>query len=192
MPQWQQQDSQVSDSILGLARSAILDNLGSPHEEPGAESLPSILENKGASYVRLTIDGQLRGENGSPHCEHRLPQSIRQSAYRAAFSDSRFQPIKPDELDRLDVEVSLVTPLEPISANSVTELGDCIIPAIDGLHVVTEYGEFSLFPSYWASHSNTRMFITQLLRKAHIDPREWHDDYEWYKFQTLTFSKPHS
>ncbi len=191
MAHWQHQDDSVGDSILNLARSAILDNLGSDVDDFELDSLPSILENKGASYVRLSINGQLRGEFGSPLTHEHLSQSIRQCAYRAAFSDPKFQPLKANELPMLDVEVSLVTPLEAIDAHSVAELGDCIIPTIDGLHVATNYGDFSMFPDAWAAHSNTRMFITQLMRKAYIDPREWNDDYKWYKFQTLTFGEHH-
>jgi len=189
MQQWHQQNRELGDCVMQLARGAISSKLNNEVSTIGDDNVHEMLNSEGACFVRLRINGQLRGENGAPQSNQFLPKSIRQNAYQAAFNDPRFKPLKSQELDDLALEVSLVSPLEAIFANSVTELGDKITPMEDGLHVVTDYGSFSLFPDTWAAHANTRMFITQLMRKAHIDPNMWHDDYMWYRFQTLTFKE---
>ncbi len=71
----------------------------------------------GACFVTLhTSTGQLRGCIGTiiPHTT--LGKDIQKNAINAAFSDPRFRPLTAAELPDIDLEISVLTPMEDISS----------------------------------------------------------------------------
>ena len=69
---------------------------------------------KQGCFVTLKIDEKLRGCIGFPEPVFPLYKSIIESAKSAAFSDPRFLPLKKEELDEVEIEVSVLTKPELI------------------------------------------------------------------------------
>lgn len=73
-------------------------------------------------FVTWHLDGRLRGCIGTFKAQP-LERGVRDFADSAAFEDHRFRPITAKELPRLDVCVTLLGPLEPISDPMDWEIG---------------------------------------------------------------------
>ena len=104
-------DTQLGKVLLAQARQAIADALGLP--APAAPDHPQLAE-RGATFVTLTRDGELRGCIGAILPVEPLCRSVRNNAVSAAVRDPRFAPVRPEELAGLDIEVTVLSPLEPV------------------------------------------------------------------------------
>ncbi|HYE97416.1 MAG TPA: AmmeMemoRadiSam system protein A, partial [Planctomycetota bacterium] len=76
------------------------------------------LREKGAAFVTLRVDGQLRGCVGHVQAAEPLWTCVRDMAYAAA-NDERFPPLAPSDLPGLAVEISLLSPLVPLRPEDI-------------------------------------------------------------------------
>ena len=83
-------DTELGQVLLRRARAAIAEALGAHAEAPPGH--PRLAE-RGACFVTLTLDGQLRGCIGSLNAHRRLEVDVRENAVAAALIDSRFAPL---------------------------------------------------------------------------------------------------
>jgi len=149
--------------LARLARETIAEALGGPAcDQVGASGFDA----PGASFVTLTLGGKLRGCVGNPVPNASLAEGIINHARAAAFQDPRFAPLRREELSRLAVEVSLLSPLQPISCTDEEDLLRQLRPGVDGL-VLDLDGQRALFlPQVWAELTEPRAFLAALKRKA--------------------------
>jgi AmmeMemoRadiSam system protein A len=99
-------------TLVEIARRAIARSVNG--SEPGdVPTIPGLPEATGA-FVTLKKRGALRGCIGTLECRRALPEEVARVAVSAAREDPRFEPVRPSELADLDVEVSVLGPLEPI------------------------------------------------------------------------------
>ena len=99
-------DALLGRALLSQARKAIADALGL--DAPASIDPPDFAK-RGASFVTLTIDGELRGCIGSLNAHRSLGDDVRSNAVSAALSDPRFAPLSAAEFSKVQVEVSLLT-----------------------------------------------------------------------------------
>ena len=103
--------------ILSIARQAVevaakeRMQIKVPEELPDA--LAHLREQRGV-FVTLHKKGRLRGCIGYIQSPVRLIEGVRDNAFSAALRDHRFRPLTPDELDEIDIEVSVLTPLKRV------------------------------------------------------------------------------
>ena len=99
--------------LLRIAREAIAAHIGGmPAHVPGAVD---ILARPGGAFVTLHKHGDLRGCIGHIEPNEPLGTVVPRCAVAACSSDPRFPPLAPDELDTIDIEISLLGLLEPIA-----------------------------------------------------------------------------
>jgi AmmeMemoRadiSam system protein B/AmmeMemoRadiSam system protein A len=118
----------LSDSdkeyLLHLARKAIEDYLSSHSYEKIPEgTLSGALIEKAGAFVTLTIDGNLRGCIGNFNAEKPLYQTVQEMAIAAATQDPRFLPVEMEELSKIKIEISVLTPLRKIDSIDEFVLG---------------------------------------------------------------------
>ena len=82
----------------------------------------ALAEHRGA-FVTLTADGALRGCIGYIEGVCPLVEAVAANARSAACADPRFPPVAPEELDDLELEISVLTPLRPVSGPAEVEVG---------------------------------------------------------------------
>ena len=70
------------------------------------------------TFVTLTEDGRLRGCIGSPAPRMALIEDVAANAVQAGFGDPRFAPLSEDELDGLELDVSILSHPRPIPARA--------------------------------------------------------------------------
>ena len=96
--------------LLKQAREAITLHLHGKEPPPvDAHTLPDSLSRKGACFVTLTKGGELRGCIGSLEPRQGLATDVMSNAINAAFKDPRFPPTRPEELEQLQIEVSILS-----------------------------------------------------------------------------------
>jgi AmmeMemoRadiSam system protein B/AmmeMemoRadiSam system protein A len=110
--------------ILKLARETVFARVsGKPLPEWHGED--KRLKADGAVFVTLKEkNGRLRGCIGSIQAHTSLHDSISQNAVAAATRDPRFRPVSPEELPGLDVEVTVLSPMEPVSSSGEIRIGE--------------------------------------------------------------------
>jgi hypothetical protein len=160
--------------LLAHARRAIESALGV--EPATAPPEAGFLDCAGATFVTLRRNGTLRGCIGTLDAERTLREDVAHNARRAAFRDPRFEPLQPDELEELVVEVSLLSVPEPIDYASEADLIERLDPARDG--VVLEYrGRRATFlPQVWEQLPDPRDFLRQLKLKAGLPAEFWSEE----------------
>ncbi len=154
-----------------------------PAETPSSPALAAIR----ATFVTLTIGGHLRGCIGSVAPHRPLLDDVIANAYRAGFADRRFSPLTMDELSRLDIDISILSHLRPITFESDRDLIAQLRPDIDGL-VIEDGDRKALFlPSVWKSLPEADSFLARLKAKAGLPPSHWSDSLRAYRFTAEYF-----
>jgi len=170
-------------TLIPLARSAIAQGLGRPES---ADATAPWLRTPGACFVTLTQHRELRGCIGSLEAHRPLLADVRANALGAAFRDPRFSPLTAGELEITEVEVSLLSPMQPLSFDSEDAALAQLRPGEDG--VVLQFGarRSTFLPQVWEQLPDIGDFMAQLKRKAGLPANFWHDD---VRLQRYTVSK---
>ncbi len=165
-------DAERGATLLAIARAAISTALGRP--QSASESEPWLQES-GASFVTLTQKGQLRGCIGSLEARRPLLADVKANAVAAATQDPRFAALTLSELAQTDVEVSLLSPLQPMAFSSEAQALAQLRPGIDG--VLFEYGRqrSTFLPQVWEQLPDATQFMAHLKHKAGLAPTFWAD-----------------
>lgn len=163
-------------TLLRWARQAIVQGLarGEPAPPPDPSDDPVLSEPRGV-FVTLHRDGELRGCIGSLDPLRPLAVEVARCAYAAAFEDPRFAPLTREELDRLDLHISVLNPLQPMIVADEADLVRQLRPGVDGLLLddppTGRRGTF--LPSVWMKLPDPADFVAQLKLKARLRPEEW-------------------
>lgn len=166
-------------TLLQLARAAIGRELGFT-ADPNDDA--TWLCEPGATFVTLTQDGQLRGCIGSLEACRTLAQDVQSNACAAAFQDPRFPPLCRDEFGNTCVEVSLLSPLEPISFRNEQDALAQLHPHVDGVVLEHGYHRGTFLPQVWEQLPDPAQFLAQLKRKAGLPPDFWDDGIKLYRY----------
>ena len=171
--------------LLRLARESI--RHGITHGVPlsiDIAALPDELKAVRASFVTLEKQGRLRGCIGSLEAYRPIAQDIAENAYAAAFQDPRFPPVREDEVDGLEIHLSLLTAPEPLHFQSEQDLIAQLRPGVDGL-ILAERGRRGTFlPSVWEQLPEPAQFLEHLKLKAGLPAGYWSDSVEIYRYET--------
>jgi len=176
--------------LLSLARRTVETYLQSGerlHVDPSTLSAP--LRSDGACFVTLENAGQLRGCIGNMVADGPLYEAVIRNAV-SACQDSRFvsNPVTSAELERLDIEISYLTPMQ-----RVRNVDDIIIGR-HGLLVSLGYRRGVLLPQVAGRRGWTRAeFLAQTCRKAGLPMDAWKQpDAELYCFEAEVFGEADS
>src|SRR5262249_8253475 len=122
--------------LLPLARGAIAAELRLDARRNGEE--PQWLLRQGASFITLMLAGKLRGCMRTLRAHGPLAEDVRHNAVGAAFRDPRFTPLTTGEFTGVAVEISVLSPLEPMQFGDEADALKQLRPGMDG--IVFEYG----------------------------------------------------
>lgn len=157
-------------TLIKLARSAIDAALGGP-----AVARPTLqrLEEPGACFVSLKQGDALRGCIGNLKPLPTLYAAVVHNAEAAAFHDPRFSPLRRDELGRTRIEISLMSPLEPIPAATREELMGHLRAGVDGLVLTAGPCSAVFIPAMWEQIPDKDEFVDHLLAKGRFPRGRW-------------------
>ncbi|HDM91805.1 MAG TPA: TIGR00296 family protein [Candidatus Korarchaeota archaeon] len=178
--------------LVRLARRAITSYLAEGEVLQEEPQYPSLKERAGA-FVTLKRypSGDLRGCIGFPEPIYPLYVAVIRAAIASATEDPRFFPVKLSELPNLTVEVSVLSPPEPIQVGDRESIPKEVVVGRDGL--IIRRGPWSglLLPQVpvelgWDSEE----FLDQTCLKAGLPPGCWKwPEVEIYRFTAIVFSE---
>lgn len=177
----------LGDSLLHLARASIATALGRPGD---AVDDVAGLQDPGACFVTLTQHGQLRGCIGSLQARRSLRADVQANAVAAALQDTRFAPLRLAELAHTDIEVSVLSPMQPLQFADEADALAQLRPGVDG--VVFEYGPHhsTFLPQVWAQLPQPRDFMAQLKRKAGLPANFWDAGVRLQRYTVQSWHEP--
>lgn len=176
-------------ALLTLARQSIEYGLahGSALDlDPVA--YPASLQAQRAAFVTIETRGVLRGCIGHLEAIQPLVRDVAENAFAAAFRDPRFPPLARRELENLAIEISVLTPAEPLSFTSEEELLTLIEPGRDGLILEAGTARGTFLPTVWEGLPHPRDFLRHLKTKAGLSPEYWSEDIRILRYETESFS----
>ena len=174
-------------SLLELARRSIADGCGHGWPPPAPqESWSPELSEPRATFVTLQSEGQLRGCRGTIEPKYPLAEDVWRNAWASAYADPRFPPVSAGQVARLDIAISMLTPLAPLPAASERELLDALRPGLDGLVLRCGAAMATFLPAVWDIFPDPREFVSQLKVKAGWSPSFWSAEVTVQRYQAET------
>jgi AmmeMemoRadiSam system protein A len=176
-------------TLLLLARQALIAAANSDPLEPlNLDELTPRLRMLGASFVTLTRGGLLRGCIGTLKKQLPLADDVRQHTVAAALSDYRFPPVQPDEIDEIEIEVSVLTTPQPLEYKHPDELPRLLRPGIDGVIVTHGNNRGTFLPQVWEKVPDAETFLGMLCEKAFLPQDAWRQSHlEFLTYQVESF-----
>jgi AmmeMemoRadiSam system protein A len=169
--------------LLGIARRAI-ENLFEARDEPPKPPEDSDLARNQGAFVTLKVEGELRGCVGYPLPVKPLFETVAETAVAAASQDFRFDPLSQKELDRVTIEISVLSPPQPVDDPDEVKIGLHGIIVSKGIH------KGLLLPQVPVEHSWDReTYLRHGCLKAGLDPEEWKKGVKIEVFTARVFSE---
>lgn len=140
---------------------------------------------KCGAFVTLHKFGDLRGCIGTFRNDKKLYEVVSDMAVQAALYDPRFSPVTEDELKNIDIEISVLTPMERL------ENFEDIVVGRDGLYVKKGFYSGVLLPQVATEHGwDKYQFLSYTCMKAGLSADTWRKDkIEVYRFSAIVFSE---
>jgi AmmeMemoRadiSam system protein A len=141
------------------------------------------LKEPGAAFVCIHKGPDLRGCIGMIEARSSLCETVKRMAVEAAFGDPRFCALSPGELEEIDIEISVLTPMQRISDPSKIEIGK------HGLLIRQGFNSGILLPQVATEHNWDRNeFLKWTCRKAGLPDKAWKSrETEVYVFSADVF-----
>ena len=144
------------------------------------------------TFVTLTIKGELRGCIGSLEGREPIVDGVRHNAVNAAFHDPRFRPLGRQELDKVTIEVSILSEPQPLAYTDGEDLLGRLRPGTDGVIIRKGYASATFLPQVWEQLPDKEEFLTHLCLKAGLAPDAWRrGDLEVLTYQVQYFEEGH-
>lgn len=174
--------------LLKLARDSVLSavrSLPAPPDTPPEEFGPySPIREKRGVFVTLTENEQLRGCIGSIVGVEPLYLGVIRQAIHSATEDPRFDPVRPAELERIHIEISVLTPPRPVAGP------DEIVAGKHGVFI-EKRGRHAVFLPQVATEQgwDKETMLAYLCRKAGLAPDDWKSGAKFEVFEAQIFEE---
>ncbi|MBK6858514.1 MAG: AmmeMemoRadiSam system protein A [Microthrixaceae bacterium] len=178
---------ETGDALLTIARQSIVDAFDGKPPRFSSSAAPGSNDKRGV-FVTLHVDGDLNGCIGDVSGDKPLAHEVARLARAAAFDDPRLPALRRRQLPRLTIEVSVMSPQEPIPATSPELLRSHLTPGVHGLMISSGRHRALFLPDVWQQLPEFADFIGRLFAKAGMDPRRWPDHLTAWRFTTQAFT----
>jgi len=169
--------------LLDLARSSICGLVND------SGNIPETFKEPSGVFVTLTKQGELRGCVGIVEPIEPMYKAVIECAKSAAYRDSRFIPVREDEISSLNIEVSILSKPEPLAYASP---GDLLEKLNKNFGVIIKKDSYSatFLPQVWEELPDKKEFLSHLCLKAGLDFDAWkRGDLEFSVYTVEKFSE---
>ena len=168
--------------LLQLAREAIAAHVR--RTAPPVPGSSSVMSQPGGAFVTLHRHGDLRGCIGHIEANDTIGRVVPRCAVAACSSDPRFPPVTLDELQEIEIEISLLGPLEAIAGPADIEVGR------HGLVVEMGWQRGLLLPQVATEWRwDAEAFLAQTCHKAGLPKDAWKNGAKIWRFGAEVFSE---
>jgi AmmeMemoRadiSam system protein A len=166
--------SEEKQTLLRLARQALEAGVGGvPLPTLDSSALTPNLRAEGASFVTLTVHGDLRGCIGALEPYQPLAEDVREHAVAAALEDYRFPSVQENELAKIEIEVSRLTIPVPLEYSDPDDLLAKLRPGVDGVILRDGFRRATFLPQVWEKIPDKATFLANLCYKMGAAPDTW-------------------
>jgi AmmeMemoRadiSam system protein A len=184
-------DRNARTALLLRARAVIARAIGVQLDRVASDAVPILdpeslipRDLRSGAFVTIRIKGHLRGCIGYPEPELPLIEAVERCAVYAAISDPRFPPLSEDEWQDVDLELSVLGPIEPVQ-----ELHDVVIGR-DGLIVESGRRRGLLLPQVAVEWKwDATEFAAQTCIKAGLPRDAWPKSAKLFRFEAEVFGE---
>jgi AmmeMemoRadiSam system protein A len=163
--------SEQGKTLVALARATLKHRLCGG-EKPQIPEDPALMA-QAATFVTLNMAGHLRGCIGNLQPVGATWQGICDNALNAALHDPRFSPLRPEEVERIDLHISILSPPQPLVYASAEELLTKLRPGVDGVILREGRRSATFLPQVWEQLPDAEQFLNHLCRKAGLPEGFW-------------------
>jgi hypothetical protein len=161
-------------TLLRMARDAMERGVKGEKLPPlDDSSLTPRLREEGASFITLTVRGQLRGCIGALEPYQSLAEDVREHAVAAALEDPRFPAVSERELNGIQIEVSRLTRPLPLEYKDADDLLSKLHPHVDGVILHDAFRRATFLPQVWEKIPDPIEFLGNLCYKMGASPDLW-------------------
>lgn len=156
------------------------------------KTLSPYLKSSKGCFVTLHVkkNHALRGCIGYITPRGPLYQSVIENSINAALNDYRFNKVTYKELNKLELEISVLTIPRKLEYQSVQELLKKLIPLKHGVIIKTKHSQSTYLPQVWQQITNKEDFLSHLCRKQGVSPDCWKDpDTMIEVYQAIVFNE---
>jgi AmmeMemoRadiSam system protein A len=154
------------DILIATAREAIESLL--QRREPRFPCPTPALGAACGAFVTLRAGGRLRGCIGHIMASRPLADTVREMAVSSAFEDPRFPPLREAEWAQIKVEISVLSPFEPVTDVTLIKVG------VHGIMIRKGSRSGLLLPQVATEQGWDReTFLTQTCYKAGLSGDAW-------------------
>jgi hypothetical protein len=154
-------------SLLRIARSTLESHIRSG-KSPDVKPLTPRLGEKRGAFVTLHEHGELRGCIGYVEAVKPLYQAVSEMAVAASTEDPRFPPVQVEELDNIEIEITVLSPLRPLPSP------DSVIVGRHGLVIRKGFHSGLLLPQVPVEQGwNREQFLSHTCLKAGLPPNSY-------------------
>ncbi len=159
---------EMKKELLALARASISARLRTGKTPAqGLNKVPEFNQ-PAAVFVTLTAGGRLRGCIGSLEPRGTLAEMAASYAGAAAFEDPRFPPVGEAELKKIEIEISVLSPLERVPGH------EAVMHGVLGVYLKSAGRTGTYLPQVWEHFDKKEDFLSSLcLEKAGLDAGAW-------------------
>jgi len=100
-------------------------------------------------------------------------EGVKRNAVNAAFHDPRFSPLSKDELDRTEIEVSILTEPQPLAFRDGQDLAQKLRAHVDGVIIRKGHASATFLPQVWEQLPGPEDFLSHLCLKAGLPSEAW-------------------
>jgi len=169
--------------LLKIARETIVSYVTNA-SIPAIESASKGLNLESGCFVTIKQHGQLRGCIGNFVSDKPLYRLVQEMAVSAATRDPRFYPMKQQDLQAFELEISVLSPLERISSIDDIRVGT------HGIYLVKNGSRGVLLPQVATEYGwNRETFLRHTCLKAGLPENAWQKECEIYIFSALVFGE---
>jgi AmmeMemoRadiSam system protein A len=166
--------AQEKETLLRLARQAMQAGVRQqPLPTFERLELTQRLREPGASFVTLTMNGNLRGCIGALEPYQPLVEDVREHAVAAALEDYRFPPVSEKELPQIRIEISRLTLPQVLSYAGADDLLARLHPGVDGVILRDGMRRATYLPQVWEKIPDPQEFLASLCQKMGAGPDTW-------------------
>ncbi|MDA8138320.1 MAG: AmmeMemoRadiSam system protein B [Desulfobacteraceae bacterium] len=189
--------SEQGQVLLQLARQTLKEKFksaktGDPGAPPAALLKDPALQSSSGIFVTLKMDHDLRGCIGTLTGRGPIVEEVREYSLHAAFDDPRFKPLTAKELERVTIEVSVLTKPQPLEYAGADDLIAKLRPNVDGVILKKGYRSATFLPQVWEQLPKPESFLTHLCLKAGLEGDAWRRErLEVETYQVQYFEEPH-
>jgi AmmeMemoRadiSam system protein A len=170
--------------LLRLAREAIAAHVNRQSQSAISNLQSAILSRPAGAFVTLHKGGDLRGCIGHIEPTEPIGVVVPRCAVAACSTDPRFPSVAADELDAIDIEISLLGPLEPVGGPQDVSIGR------HGLIVERGWQRGLLLPQVATEWRwDAEAFLAHTCEKARLPRDAWQHGAKVWRFEAEVFAE---